>query len=641
VEFRSEHASFQLTLRSSRPARKHQLPEMLYRTVHLLGLLLYAASFARVDADSRRDREDQVDVFNGEEEPVYMCDASQTSNWNIYCQGPIVESVNYHKLFNDSKDFVDMPLKSNPDVVLANFQAAFQDKPANQIDRDQLNKFVKDNFDEPGSELENCTLTDWQEYPPKLKAIQDPTFREWAYELNGIWRHLCKKTRAEVEKKIQQYSLLYVPHHFIVPGGRFREFYYWDAYWIIKGLMASGMHDTVAAMIRNLASMVDSYGFVPNGGRVYYLRRSQPPMLTPMVYEHYEATGNVSFLKELLPTLEKELAFWDANRGYNLTLGSQSFGVYRYRTASNTPRPESYKEDIASSANMNGTAKQFFYRATATAAEAGWDFSTRWFRDRMHLETVETHRVLPADLNAFVCWNLDILEYFNEQIGNHLMATIFRERRAKLRDAVESIFYNSTTGAWHDFNLRLNRHNTEFYPSVAVPLFTNCYDNLDQSKSERLYSFMQNVGAYNYAGGIPTSQIKDSGEQWDFPNGWAPLQHMIIEGLRKSRDPMMQDQAFSIATKWVTGNYKVWKDTKGMWEKYNVIGEQAPGKGGEYEVQTGFGWSNGVILDLLVTYGDRLKWSEPEQPDVTKSGSALNPMGYITLSLFCLTWMRL
>lgn len=114
---------------------------------------------------------------------------------------------------------------------------------------------------------------------------------------------------------------------------------------------------------------------------------------------------------------------------------------------------------------------------------------------------------------------------------------------------------------------------------------------------------------FNYPGGIPASMVPNSGEQWDFPNGWSPLNHMIIEGLRKSTNPEMQEMAFRLAQKWVLGNYRVYRATALMWEKYDVAGTApAPGAGGEYRVQSGFGWTNGVILDLLSTYSDRLAW---------------------------------
>jgi len=117
---------------------------------------------------------------------------------------------------------------------------------------------------------------------------------------------------------------------------------------------------------------------------------------------------------------------------------------------------------------------------------------------------------------------------------------------------------------------------------------------------------MNLTGVLSYSGGIPTSKI-NTGQQWDFPNGWPPLNHMIIEGFRKSSNPFMQEAGYQLAAKWVAGNYKVYAATGHMYEKYDVrLGNIKPGGGGEYVVQTGFGWTNGVILDLLYIYGDRM-----------------------------------
>lgn len=129
----------------------------------------------------------------------------------IYCAGPILEAVNYHKLFNDSKDFVDMPLKMPPgtansrlllksslrhvlsEKVQQNFDKKFGSTNVQQINADALKDFIEAHFSPPGAELENCTPADWKENPGKLMSIQDPEFREWALQLNGLWKHLCKK----------------------------------------------------------------------------------------------------------------------------------------------------------------------------------------------------------------------------------------------------------------------------------------------------------------------------------------------------------------------------------------------------------------------------------------------------------------
>uniref|UniRef100_A0A1I7YU36 Trehalase n=1 Tax=Steinernema glaseri TaxID=37863 RepID=A0A1I7YU36_9BILA len=544
----------------------------------------------------------------GVEQAVHVCDASNTKNWQIYCNGPILEAVNHLAIFNDSKSYVDMPIRLSPDETMAAWNKTFGATPPQNVNETELRTFLDEYFSPPGSELVNCTPSDWVPHPPKIMQITDPAYREWALKLHGIWRHLCKQIRPEIAQHPDRYSLLDVPHEFIAPGGRFREFYYWDAYWIIKGLIVSEMYNTTQNMIRNLASMVERFGFVPNGGRVYYLQRSQPPMLIPMVYEYYEATNDKDFLREILPSLEKELDFWHKNRSYTMTIKGTNVTVFQYRTNSNVPRPESFKEDVRTAQTISEAKKPTFWKDKASAAESGWDFSTRWFADHKTLYTIHTTRIIPSDLNALICWNYDILEYLYEQIGNMTASEHYREKRVIFRKALNLVFYNKTMGAWFDYNLDTNEQNTEFYPSIVVPLFTGCYHALNQGKSERLFEYMQDVGAFNFSGGIPSSIIKDSEEQWDFPNGWSPLNHMAIEGLRKSENAQMQDQAYRLAKKWVEGNYRVFQKTNHMWEKYDVIGTiPRPGKGGEYDVQDGFGWTNGAILDLLNTYNDRIK----------------------------------
>jgi neutral trehalase len=71
-------------------------------------------------------------------------------------------------------------------------------------------------------------------------------------------------------------------------GGRFIETYYWDNYWILEGLLVSGMFDTAKTILENQIYLIENYGFIPNGSRVYYLNRSQPPYFSLMVMNFYE-----------------------------------------------------------------------------------------------------------------------------------------------------------------------------------------------------------------------------------------------------------------------------------------------------------------------------------------------------------------
>ncbi|VDO20238.1 unnamed protein product [Brugia timori] len=565
---------------------------------------------------------------------INVCDETNTNNSFIYCYGRLLAAVNVHNLFQDSKYFVDMPMKFDPEVIQEEFDRRFGEYELQAINRSALKAFVDEYFDLPGNELEDCQLEEWIEHPSKLMKIQDTLLRDWALKLNAIWKLLCRKIKSNGNPK--RTSLIYVPEEFIVPGGRFREFYYWDAYWIVKGLAASGLHNTIKKMITNFVTIVDRYGFIPNGGRIYYLGRSQPPLLIPMVYEYYELTHDLAFINKILPTLIKEYEFWQNNRVINVSDDKgNTFSVFYYHSKCNVPRPESFRADIIHASLLLAHERPKFYMDIASAAESGWDFSSRWFRDNHNIETIETTDIIPIDLNAFICWNLDILQYLLKHTGNPSKSKMFRDKREILRQAMLQIFYNNTEGAWFDYNLRTKSHNSNFYPSIVVPLFGECYQPLNLARPQQIVNYLnaqffyrmvmltlQKTGVYNYPGGIPASLIENTKQQWDFPNGWSPANHMIIEGMRKSSNPVVQEQAYRLARKWILGNFKVFRETGYMWEKYDVNGTVSqPGGGGEYFVQDGFGWSNGVILDLLTTYYDRMRIN-PEDLVLNNNGSA-------------------
>ncbi|VDK18083.1 unnamed protein product [Anisakis simplex] len=274
----------------------------------------------------------------------------------------MLEAVNRHSIYADSKTFVDMPMRFSPQNTHREFIRRFGNESVDEIDARKLRKFLLEHFTEPGSELETCEPSDWHHEPIKLIRINDVDLRNWAMRLNEMWLQLCRKMKKEVDGD-DRHSLIYVPNEFIVPGGRFREYYYWDTYWTVKGLVASGMLNTVKSMIRNFESIVDRYGFIPNGGRVYYLGRSQPPMFIPIVYEYFEQTKDVQFLKSILPALLKEFRFWNENRLANVTgQDGRTHQVYQYRSETNVPRPESFREDFNNAAKLPPSQRSKFYQ---------------------------------------------------------------------------------------------------------------------------------------------------------------------------------------------------------------------------------------------------------------------------------------
>ncbi|XP_043533650.1 trehalase isoform X3 [Chiloscyllium plagiosum] len=484
---------------------------------------------------------------------------------HIYCTGKLLHKVQMAKLFDDDKHFVDMKLKMNPGVVLAAFRNLTS--PIAEITKEQLKLFVKTYFDAPGQEFEKWTPADWCDHPQILQKISDQKLRLWATELHALWKSLGRKIKLDVQAHPELYSQVYVPKPLIVPGGRFREYYYWDSYWIIKGLLLSDMRETSKGMIENFLYLMQRFEFIPNGGRIYYERRSQPPFLVLMMESYINVTNDLDFLK-----------------------------------------PESYSKDVELA---QAVPEEDLWIELKTGAESGWDFSSRWFIDpngknNGTLKDTKTTQILPVDLNSVLCKNERILAMFHKLLGNFSKAQYYEDALKHRIDAVHDVFWDETQGVWFDYNLITNHSNTAFYASNLVPLWAECFVEQEPGKiAERVIRYLENQQLLSYKNGIPTSLLP-SGEQWDYPNAWPPLQQMIIEGLAKSNSEAGQRIAFQQAQKWIHSNWQLYEKHQAMFEKYDVNGDGNPGGGGEYDVQVGFGWTNGVALQLLDEYGDQL-----------------------------------
>lgn len=245
-------------------------------------------------------------------------------------------------IYPDSKTFVDMKMRQPPEKTLVLFRE-FMNRTDDAPTRAQIEKFVNETFEPAGSEFTDFDPRDWIPQPKFLKKVRDPQLRKFGQDLNHIWKLLGRKMKDDVRINSELYSIIYVENPVIVPGGRFREFYYWDSYWIVKGLLHSEMYSTVKGMLDNFVSIVQRYGFIPNGGRVYYMMRSQPPMLLPMVYEYLRHTKDYKWLEANLWLLEKEFDFWMTKRTVEVEKDGITYTLARYYEESSGPRPESYR----------------------------------------------------------------------------------------------------------------------------------------------------------------------------------------------------------------------------------------------------------------------------------------------------------
>ncbi|KAL3280940.1 hypothetical protein HHI36_004167 [Cryptolaemus montrouzieri] len=525
---------------------------------------------------------------------------------DVFCKGILLHTVQMARVFEDSKTFVDMKMKYPAQKILerfGNFMAKFHQNPS----KHQVKQFVIDNFDRNDTEFRKWNPKDWKEEPEFLKRIPNSNYRKFGIALHKTWKKLGRRITKQVKNEIDRFSLIWVPNPVIVPGGRFREFYYWDSYWIIKGLIISGMTTTVRGMLDNYLYVVDKYGYIPNGGRLYYVGRSQPPMLIPSFKLYMDAKGDLEYLNKSILTLEKEFDFWLTKRTKTVKLDDKEYIMATYGDDSSGPRPESYAEDVDIASTLEkDEIKETFFTEMKAACESGIDFSSRWFiansTNKGSLLDIKTTSIIPVDLNAFLYGNAVILSEFHQQLQNFERADYYRNLADRWLEAVERVLWHEEIGTWLDYDLINGVRRDYFYASNLAPLWTGCYNRkYEEEIVEKNLNYLDHKNIFNFPGGIPNS-LEHTGEQWDFPNAWSPQQHMIIFGLKGTKNTEAQRVARELATKWLASNYEAYVRTKNMAEKYDctIVGES--GGGGEYKVQFGFGWSNGVILDILVNF---------------------------------------
>ncbi|TYG43488.1 hypothetical protein ES288_D11G020800v1 [Gossypium darwinii] len=522
----------------------------------------------------------------------------------------------YERSKFDHKDFIDLSLKFDLSTTVKAFDEISKTENGSVSTKD-FEEFIGKWFKSAGEDLVYVEPMDFETEPYGfLPKVENPEVRAWALEVHGLWKKLSREVSSSVHDHPELHTLLPLPVPGMIPGSRFREVYYWDSYWVIRGLLASKMHETAKAIVTNLISLLDTYGYVLNGARAYYTNRSQPPLLSAMVYEIYNRTGDVDLVKKALPALLKEYQFWNSEIHTMIIHDAENcnHSLNRYYAMWNKPRPEASAIDKRfASKFLNVNEKQKFYRELASTAESGWDFSTRWMRNPSEFTSLSTTTILPVDLNAFTLrMELDIA-FFAKIVGDDAIAEDFLTASHTRKKAFNSVFWNENMGQWVDYWLNYGaepkepqtweaqNQNQNVFASNFVPLWIDLF-NSDTPLVEKVTRSLQSSGLL-CAAGIATS-LTNSGHQCrDFPNGWAPIQHMIVEGLWRSASTEARKVARDIAERWIRANYVAYKKTGTMHEKYNVEKCGEYGAGGIYRPQTGFGWSNGVVLTFLEEFG--------------------------------------
>ena len=491
----------------------------------------------------------------------------------IYQLAPLFNDVQMSRIFEDGKTFVDCVPKEPTDLILQKY----------------LEK--KDN---PAFDLKDFVLSCFE-----LPQVFAGTYQTGAgtsadEHISALWTVL---TRQPDEKKG---SLIPLPHPYIVPGGRFGEVYYWDSYFTMLGLNVSGKFEMIENMVANFSHLINTVGYIPNGNRTYYLGRSQPPFYSLMLQLLAGIKGK-NILPNFIEPLEMEYHFWmkgqqDLNEKNNAIFHAAKMKdgelLNRYWDENDTPRPESYRED-AELAHSTLQSPEILFRHLRAGAESGWDYSSRWFKDGGSFATIHTTDIIPVDLNCLL-FHLEqtIAEAYliNENAAASKQYQLLAEKR---KQAIQKYCWNETAHFYVDYDLENNQQKQSLTLAGIAPLFFKLAA-VDQAKQAALVIEKHFLAE----GGVVTS-LKQTGQQWDAPNGWAPLQWMTVAGLENYGHHTL---AATIAQRWIKLNTDVFNRTGKFMEKYNVVDTHLEAGGGEYTGQDGFGWTNGVYLALKKLY---------------------------------------
>ena len=489
--------------------------------------------------------------------------------------GPLFHDVQMARVFPDSKTFVDSKPRSAPSEIAARYVSA---KATPGFD---LRAFVEQNFDAPRAAGE---------------GVRTDTSQSMEEHIRALWPSLTRAPDAVDARS----SLIPLPKPYVVPGGRFREIYYWDSYFTMLGLLEGRRADLVKNMLDNFAHLIVTVGHIPNGNRTYYLGRSQPPYFGAMV-GLYAAATDTSKALPYLAALETEHAFW--MNGRDTVMPGDAFRrvvklpdgavLNRYWDDKAEPRPESYREDYELAQALPPAQREALYRNIRASAESGWDFSSRWMRDPKDLKTLETTDLIPVDLNSLL-YNTErtiaALRAFRAGPGDARVSQRFAAAADARRRALVAAAFDPAEGYFFDVRWRTGERVTD-RPTMAAaaPLYFGL------ASAEQGRAVAARLGRdFLEPGGFATTRIA-SGQQWDSPNGWPPLQWLAIQGVARYGRSDIADDA---RNRWLALGRRTYRVTGKMTEKYDVTDLSKRAGGGEYPTQDGFGWTNGVAAAL-------------------------------------------
>ncbi len=488
--------------------------------------------------------------------------------------GELFADVQKQRIYNDGKTFVDLIPKQRVKQIYQEYAILKRDPNFD------LRDFIARHF------YETSKTNPQPAFVPDLNM----TVTE---HITALWTHLERRNRRD------RGSLIALPYTYIVPGGRFNEQFYWDSYFIMLGLATDNQWDLVEGMIKNYAYLMRKFGFIPTANRTYFLSRSQPPFFSHMVRLLAQHKGD-SVLIEYLPYLLTEYRFWmkgktklakQEHRAFARVVETENGELMnRYYDNKTTPRPESLNEDTEAAEHAIERDPERLYLHLRAGAESGWDFSSRWFADAKDIRTIHTADIIPVDLNCLLYQLESTIAKSYKILKQPLLVNKFQKKADRRAAAINHHCWDETANFYMDYNFH-QAHTTDRFSLAGVfPLYAKI------ASAEQAAVVADIIQKYFLKeGGLITTLVENS-QQWDAPNGWAPLHWITIEGLRNYGYYTLADD---IKHRWITTNMKVYQSQHRLVEKYNVEQGDGLGGGGEYPLQDGFGWTNGVLVTLL------------------------------------------
>lgn len=488
--------------------------------------------------------------------------------------GEIFQDVQQHQVFSDGKTFADLVPKSRLRSIKEEYDLLKKDPNFD------LREFIARHFYDLSTSVQK-----------KEDFVTNPDDTIDTH-IERLWRHLERRNR------INRGSLIALPYAYIVPGGRFNEQFYWDSYFIMRGLAADGRWEMIEGMVKNMAYLIRKFGHIPTANRTYFLSRSQPPLFSHMVRLLASHKGD-QVLLTYLPYMVAEYRFWmkgrrklavQEHKAY-LRVAEMPNGVLlnRYYDHLVTPRPESLREDTETAKHSRGRTSDRVFLHLRAGAESGWDFSSRWFIDGQDINSIHTADIIPIDLNCLLYDMEMTLGQTYRIMYQPVLARRFEQQASRRKKAINEYCWNEETGLFHDYNFHHNERTTVSSIASVVALFTGM---ASKEQAAKIATTLKRD--FLHQGGLVTT-LNETGQQWDRPNGWAPLHLFAVEGLKRYGH---YDLAEDIRSRWLALNEAVYETHHKLVEKYNVVDKGKLGGGGEYPLQDGFGWTNGVYKAL-------------------------------------------